>query len=84
MASGGHPWENHNEVQVVWNLGHQQAPPLPEALDETVREIATECLATYCANAGIQQCGLNAASCCRTSSLHRLYRLISERLKWGA
>ncbi|KAI9357266.1 kinase-like domain-containing protein, partial [Zopfochytrium polystomum] len=47
MLTGHHPWEQLNEMQTMWRLGKENAPPLPSTLEESARQFLGKCYVMY-------------------------------------
>ncbi|KAJ1567406.1 ATP binding [Cladochytrium tenue] len=43
MLTGVHPWSDFNEMQTMWNLGKDSAPPLPDSLSHSARIFLGRC-----------------------------------------
>ena len=47
MATGDHPWEKVDEFQILWKLGSNRKPPMPETLTTECTELLRACFERY-------------------------------------
>ncbi|KAJ3414787.1 ATP binding [Chytridiales sp. JEL 0842] len=43
MCTGNHPWKQFDEMQTMWKLGKENTPPIPDSLDDDVRDFILQC-----------------------------------------
>ncbi|KAJ3088508.1 hypothetical protein HK102_008584 [Quaeritorhiza haematococci] len=43
MLTGSHPWKQLDEMQTMWKLGRDSAPPIPDYLSAEAKDFVTQC-----------------------------------------